>query len=98
VIPKKPSRNLLDIKQKDAAALIKTARKMAKAVKKAFAADGVTIQQFNEAAGGQVVFHTHVHIIPRMDGVRMGAPASEMASPEVLKANAEKIRAVLAAR
>jgi histidine triad (HIT) family protein len=98
VIPKKPSRNLLDIKQKDAAALIKTARKMATAVKKAFAADGVTIQQFNEAASGQVVFHTHVHIIPRMDGVRMGAPASEMANPEVLKANAEKIRAVLAAR
>ncbi len=96
VIPKKPSRNILDIKQKDAAAVIKTARKMAKTVLKAFGADGVTIQQFNEPAGGQVVFHTHVHIIPRMDGVRMGPPASEMADADVLKANADKIRAVLA--
>ena len=69
---------------------------MARAVLKAFAADGVTIQQFNESAGGQVVFHLHVHVIPRFDGIRMGPPASEMADPDVLKTNAEKIRKALA--
>ena len=32
-------------------------------------ADGVTIQQFNEAAGGQVVFHTHVHVLAGSSGM-----------------------------
>ena len=40
---------------------------------KAFSADGVTVQQFNEPAGGQVVFHLHVHIIPRFEGVALQA-------------------------
>ena len=40
---------------------------------KAFAADGVTVQQFNEPAGGQVVFHLHFHVIPRFDGVALQA-------------------------
>jgi len=55
----------------------------------------VTIQQFNEAAGGQVVFHLHVHVIPRHDGVAMRPHTGAMADAEVLKANAEKIRLAL---
>lgn len=96
VMPKAPARNILDIEPGSLAAVAKTTQTMAIAVKKAFGADGVTIQQFNESAGGQVVFHLHVHVIPRFDGVRMGPPASEMAPAEVLKANADKIRAALA--
>ena len=96
VLPKAPARNILDIEPDSLAAVAKTTKIMALAVKKAFAADGVTIQQFNESAGGQVVFHLHVHVIPRFEGIRMGPPASEMAPAEVLKANAEKIRAALA--
>lgn len=95
VLPKAPSRNMLDIELEDAAAVIKTVSKMARTVKKAFNADGVTVQQFNESAGGQVVFHTHVHVVPRHDGVSMAPPASQMAEQDVLKANAEKIRAAL---
>ena len=95
VLPKNPSRNMLDIAPEDAAVVMQTACKMAHAVKQAFDGDGVTIQQFNESAGGQVVFHTHMHVIPRHDGVKMGPPASEMAPQEDLAANAEKIRAVL---
>ena len=37
----------------------------------AFKADGITVQQFNEAAGGQVVFHLHMHVMPRHDGVAL---------------------------
>ena len=96
VLPKAPARNILDIEPDSLAAVAKTTKIMALAVKKAFAADGVTIQQFNESAGGQVVFHLHVHVIPRFEGIRMGPPASEMAPADVLKANAEKIRAALA--
>jgi histidine triad (HIT) family protein len=68
---------------------------VARAAKEAFAADGLTIQQFNESAGGQVVFHLHVHVIPRFDGVPMRPHTGEMERPEILAANAEKIRAVL---
>jgi histidine triad (HIT) family protein len=73
-----------------------TTQKMARAVIKAFSADGVTIQQFNEGAGGQVVFHLHVHVIPRFDGVSLKPHTGTMEDGDVLKANAEKIRAALA--
>ena len=95
VLPKNPARNILDIEQDDLTHVIHTVQRMARAVKKAFGADGVTIQQFNESAGGQVVFHLHFHIIPRFDGVKMKPHTGEMEKPEVLKANAEKIRAAL---
>src|SRR5450759_1170529 len=66
VLPKAPARNILDISPDDFAHVMKVAQKIAKAAMKAFGADGVTLQQFNEGAGGQVVFHLHVHIIPRL--------------------------------
>ena len=96
VIPKQAARNILDVDADSLAAVAATTQRLARAVVKAFEADGVTVQQFNEAAGGQVVFHLHVHIIPRFDGVALKPPASQMEKPEVLAANAEKIRAALA--
>jgi histidine triad (HIT) family protein len=60
-------------------------------------ADGITIQQFNEAAGGQVVFHLHFHIIPRKDGVAMKPHTGQMADNGTLAAHAAAIRAALAA-
>jgi len=96
VIPKQPSRNILDIDPDSLAAVYRTVRKLAKAVVTAFGADGVTIQQFNEPAGGQVVFHTHVHVIPRFDGVALKPHSGDMADQGLLAAQAEKIRAALA--
>ena len=95
VIPKAPSRNLLDIGAHDLGNLMLAVQKVARAVMRAFDADGVTIQQFNEPAGGQVVFHTHVHVIPRFDGVPMKPPSGQMADTEKLEDQAFKIRAVL---
>jgi len=40
-------------------------QRVARAAKQAFEADGITLSQFSEAAGGQVVFHLHFHILPR---------------------------------
>ncbi len=54
------------------------------------------LQQFNEKAGGQVVFHLHVHVIPRKEGVALKPPASEKEKPEVLAEQAEKMKAALA--
>lgn len=95
VIPKKPSRNILDVEHDSLAAVMRTVQKLARAAKAAFGADGVTVQQFNEEAGGQVVFHLHVHIIPRFDGVALRPHTGEMADQAVLAEQAEKIRAAL---
>jgi histidine triad (HIT) family protein len=97
VIPKEPSRNVLDADPDSFAAVMRMAQKLARAVVKAFSADGVTIQQFNEKAGGQEVFHLHVHVLPRFAGIALKPPAGPVEKPEVLAANAEKIRAALAA-
>lgn len=95
VIPKQPARNILDIEADDLAALIREVQIVAKGVKAAMGADGITIQQFNEAAGGQVVFHIHFHVIPRWEGVAMKPHTGQMADGAVLQANAGKIRAAL---
>lgn len=96
VIPKTPSRNIFDISQDDLCTLMVAVQKMARAAIKAFDADGCTIQQFSEPAGGQVVFHTHVHVIPRFQDVPLKPHTGAMADQDVLAEQAEKIRAVLA--
>ncbi|MFY9212216.1 MAG: HIT family protein [Aestuariivita sp.] len=94
VIPKSPCRNVLDATPEQLAAVIKTVQIMSHAVMSAFDADGVTLQQFNEAAGGQEVFHLHFHVLPRHAGLSMRPPGT-MAEMDVLQAHAEKIRAAL---
>lgn len=96
VIPKAPARNILDIGDESLAAVIRAVQRAARAVVKGFGADGVTVQQFNEEAGGQVVFHLHFHVIPRFSGVALNPPGGPMEKPEILAANAETIRAALA--
>jgi histidine triad (HIT) family protein len=95
VVPRSPSRNLLDADAAAFAPLMSVVQKIARAVKTAFAADGVAIMQFNEPASGQTVFHLHFHVIPRFDGVPLKPHTGEMEKPEVLKANAEKIKQAL---
>lgn len=97
VIPKSPARNLLDVDPDDLAHVAKIAQHVARAGMQVFAADGVTVQQFNENAGGQVVFHLHVHVIPRKEGVAMKPPASEKEKPEVLADQAKKLAAAMQA-
>ena len=97
IIPKAPARNILDVDPADLAHLMAAAQRIARAGMAAFAADGVTIQQFNEPAGGQVVFHLHVHVIPRHAGVALKPPASFKETPETLAAHAGKLKAALVA-
>jgi histidine triad (HIT) family protein len=95
VIPKAPVRNLLDASEAQLAACIRTVQRVAIAARQAFAADGITLLQANEGAGGQVVFHLHFHVMPRWEGKPLGPPAAQMEKPEVLAANAERLRKAL---
>lgn len=95
VIPKAPARTLLDADPESLAALAAIVQRVARAVKAAFAADGLTVFQYNEPAGGQTVFHLHVHIVPRHTGVPLGRHTGSMADPAVLAEHAARVRAAL---
>lgn len=94
VVPKAPSRNILDAAPEDLGHLIAVAQKIARAAMRAFGADGISISQFSESAGGQVVFHTHIHVLPRHAGVDMRPPGI-MADDASLAEHARKLAAAL---
>jgi histidine triad (HIT) family protein len=98
VIPKRPARTILDLAPDDLAHLFKATQTIAHAAMSVFSADGLTIQQFNEPAGGQVVFHVHVHVIPRKNGVPLKPPASVKEGAAVLSDQALKLAAALNGR
>jgi histidine triad (HIT) family protein len=97
VIPKAPARNILDAAPDDFTHVMKVAQKIAQAGMRVFDADGVTVQQFSEPASGQVVFHLHVHVMPRKAGVALKPPASFKEDPAVLSDQANKLAAALTA-
>lgn len=96
VVPKAPSRNLLDADPAVLAKVIPVVQRVANAAKAAFQADGITVMQFNEAPAGQTVYHLHFHVIPRFDGVPLKAHSGRMEDGSVLADNAAKLKAALA--
>lgn len=94
VIPKENTRDLFDVSPQTLSALIKRVQHVAGVVRTALAADGMTLHQFSESAGGQVIFHLHFHILPRWEGVAL-RPPGVMADDAKLAAQAEKIRAAM---
>jgi histidine triad (HIT) family protein len=95
VIPKAPARNILDIAPEDFAHVARGTHKIARAAMKAFKADGITIQQFSEPAAGQVVYHLHMHVMPRHDGIALLPPASRKEDAKVLEDSATRLVAAL---
>jgi len=71
VVPKKFVRNIFDVDDETLAIVMRTARKVALALRETLGAEGVNINNNNELAAGQIVFHYHIHIIPRFanDGI-----------------------------
>jgi len=96
VIPKGPGADILTLDAGPMQALIWTAQKLARAVKKAMNCAGIRLMQLNGTEAGQTVFHIHIHIIPHYEGVALRPhSAAEMADSELLEAQAEKIRTAL---
>ncbi|CAM5359710.1 MULTISPECIES: HIT family protein [unclassified Thauera] len=94
----KPHRaNVYALEDELAGAAMRTAARMARAVKKAFGCEGVTLLQANEPAGAQTVFHFHIHVLPRWegDGMALAWPAKNPPR-EALEEMAIRLRAVLA--
>ncbi len=95
VIPKAPARNILDVGPDELAHLIKVVQKIARASMRVFDADGMTVQQFSEPAGGQVVFHLHFHVMPRKAGLALKPPATVKEDTAVLSDQALRLAAAL---
>lgn len=95
VIPKLPVRGFFDMPAAEWGPFMTRVQKVAAAVKEGMAAEGMNFRQFDGAAGGQTVFHLHVHIIPRWEGVALRRHGELTEKPEILKTNAARIRAAI---
>ncbi len=95
VIPKAPARTLLDIDADLLGALVARVQRVGRAAVTALGAEGLTLHQFSERAGGQEVFHLHFHLLPRREGEPIRPPGGPMEKPEVLAALAARIAAAL---
>ncbi|MDD5318248.1 MAG: HIT domain-containing protein [Candidatus Pacebacteria bacterium] len=92
VVPKDHFENIYGTPDETLCRTMITARKVAIAVKNALNADGVNININNETAAGQIIFHTHIHIIPRFnnDGFKHWAQKSYL--PGEAESVLEKIK------
>jgi len=95
VIPRYPAEDLLDLPPEHLCHTLMTAQRVARAVKRAFAAEGIMLAQLSGAAAGQTVFHFHFHILPRSAGIDLRLHARNPAPPEVLAEHARRIREAL---
>jgi histidine triad (HIT) family protein len=96
VVPRRHVRDVYSLPEELAGPILVTASSVARAAKRAFSAEGVTLRQHNDAAGGQEVFHFHLHVIPRFvgDAERFNA-APKLIGYHEQEAVAARLRAAL---
>jgi histidine triad (HIT) family protein len=93
IIPKTHFEDIFDIPEEQIAIAYKITKRIASAVKKVTQADGISIVQQNGKASGQEIFHLHIHVIPRFEGVKLPKFGEvEFASWQSLENTAAKIR------
>ena len=95
VIPKENAETIFELSAEGAANLLAVTIKVARAVRVAMSAEGITLTQFNGAAAGQSVPHVHFHVLPRWSGTSLRRHSGNMENPEKLKTAADKIRAAM---
>jgi histidine triad (HIT) family protein len=74
VIPKGHAADLWEVREDDAAAVMRTVHRMAARILEVLRPDGLTLFQANREAGWQDVFHLHVHLVPRTIGDHLARP------------------------
>ena len=94
VVTKAHIPDIYTLNNDNAAAIMRTAVRVARAVKVGLGCDGVYLAQANEPAAGQDVFHFHLHVYPRWrgDGLRFIGPPQQT-DPAVMARLREQIRA-----
>ena len=96
VIPKhSQARNLLEVEPEVLSPLILGVQRVTRAVRAALKPDGIMVSQFNGAPSGQTIYHLHFHIIPRWEGVPLGAHGKGMADTAELAELAKQIAAMI---
>lgn len=96
IVPKEHHENLIDCPENLAPHLLEAIKKVFHAIKKTLGAESFNLNVNSGKEAGQVIFHLHLHLVPRYpdDGLRLW-PGKEV-SEEELKNLAEKIRKALA--
>lgn len=96
VASKRHAANLLELTAEEAGAVMQTAQRVAAAAAQTFEPEGITLFQANGAAGGQTVFHFHLHVLPRRtgDGLSIAWQRNEPGM-QTLNDYAERLRAAL---
>ncbi len=94
VLPKAHAENLQAGSVADAEKLMSVIYTIAPAILKAVGADGYNLGMNHGECAGQDVMHTHLHIMPRTNGVARSFTKTHP-SQDDLAATAEKIRAAL---
>jgi histidine triad (HIT) family protein len=95
VVPKEAAQDILDLSADGLAAMMATVQKVAKAVDRALAPDGILLKQYNRAPAGQSIFHVHFHVVPRWEGAELAPHGKAMVQAAALEPVAAKIRAGL---
>jgi histidine triad (HIT) family protein len=96
VAVKKHAEDIFALDEAQAAAVFRSAAKVARAIRGAFEPQGLSVYQANGAAAGQTVLHLHIHLVPRYEGDGMALTWPVKNPPrEKLTEYAEKIRAKL---
>jgi histidine triad (HIT) family protein len=95
VIPKAHYENLFEASEATLPAVWLAARRVARALRKALAPDGMMVFQLNGAAAGQTVFHYHAHLVPRAAGSELRLHGREKANSARLDSLAARIAAAL---
>lgn len=96
VVPKTHAATVFDIDADSLAAVARTAKRVADAVKAELDPPGLSLYQANGPAAAQSVPHLHIHVLPRRDGD--GLPMNWTPTPgdmDAIGALAERIRARL---
>jgi histidine triad (HIT) family protein len=93
VVPRQHADDLLTVDADTAAAVMRTATRVARLLDERLAPDGLTLFQANRTAGWQDVFHLHLHLVPRWEGDDLTRPwTSRPGDPAALAATAARLR------